>query len=178
MNGEKVWLSSTIANFGGIKVKLVFCEPLNKSKSLKPIILLSTNTDLTETRIVESYGQRWAVEVLFRESKQKLFFGKNSSRTFEATICFLTLSLVRFILVGYLERKREDYREKGSLFEKLRYEIEDLNMVAYAKHFLNLLFSLIKEDKETFALLINKLTAIQETMRVAIEAILFQRCET
>jgi len=175
---ERIAVSSLNCRFGATDVKLVFCQPLDNSKSKKPIILLSTDTLLTDGEIIETYGQRWAVEVLFKDAKSKLFFGKNQSRTFEATICFLTLSLVRFVILSYMERMNGDFRHKGSLYEGMRYEIEELNVLAFMDQFLNRLLSLIDGAKETFAVFTDKLSGIQELVRNSIENLLFQRCET
>ncbi|MFA5528529.1 MAG: transposase [Peptostreptococcales bacterium] len=175
---DRVSVSFINAFFGETLVKLVFCQPSEKSKSKKPIILLSTDTSLTSERIIETYGQRWAVEVLFKEAKSKLFFGKNQSRSFEANICFLTLSLVRFIILSYMERINGDFRHKGSLYEGLRYEVEELNILAFMEKFINQLLSIIDGAKETFAFFMDKLTGIQEMVRHSIQNLLFQRCET
>jgi hypothetical protein len=178
ISNELVSVSCVNALFGGTSVKLVFCKPLRKSKSKKPIILLSTDITLTSAQIIETYGKRWAVEVLFKDAKSKLFFGKNQSRSFEATICFLTLSLVRFIILSYMERINGDFRHKGSLYEELRYEVEELNILAFMDKFLKRLLSIIDGVKETFALFTDKLNDIQGVIRISIENLLFQRCET
>ena len=115
---------------------------------------------------------------MFKDAKSKLFFGKNQSRTFEATICFLTLSLVRFIILSYMERINGDFRHKGSLYEGLRYEVEELNILAFMEKFINRLLSIIDGAKETFTVFMNKLAGIQEMVRLSIQNLMFQRCET
>ena len=179
LNKETITTSSIICKFGDVAVKLVFCQPTDKNGKLKKkVILLSTNTELSSSEIVDIYGQRWAIEVLFKDAKSKLFFGKYQSRTFEATICFLTLSLVRFVILGYMERMNGDFRHKGSLYEDMRYEIEELNILAFMDKFLNRLLSLVDGAKEIFTLFTDKLSSIQEMVRLSIENLLFQRCET
>jgi len=47
-------------------------------------VFLSTDLTLSVQTIVETYAQRWAIEVAFRDLKQHLGFGDSSARTREA----------------------------------------------------------------------------------------------
>jgi hypothetical protein len=77
-----------------------------------------------------------------------------------------------------MERINGDFRHKGSLYEELRYEVEELNILAFMDKFLKRLLSIIDGVKETFALFTDKLNDIQGVIRISIENLLFQRCET
>ena len=81
-------------------------------------------------------------------------------------------------MISYMERMRGDYRERGSLFEKLRYEIEEMNIIACFDKFLKRLLSVIDTTKSTFLFFIEKLREMQKIIKVSIENLLFLRCET
>jgi len=179
LKGNLIKTRSVIAEFGGINVKLVFCKPLKKKDYLKKqIILLSTDTSLTTEEIIATYKQRWSVEVLFKEAKSKLFFGKYQVRNFESTICFLTLSLVRYIILSYIERFNGDVRYKGSIFEKLKYEIEEVNMLCCTENFLNLILSLFEDLESSYTLFCDKLKELVDIIKYNLQILIFQRCET
>lgn len=121
---EKISVSSIKSTYGDVESKLIFCEPVKKSKGKKPIILISTDVSMICEQIIKKYRHRWSIEVLFKEAKNKLFFSKYYCRNFESNVYFLTLSLVRFVILSYMERINGDFRYRNSLFEDLRYEIE------------------------------------------------------
>ncbi len=175
---EKIEISSVICTYGGVETKLVFCVPAKKSKSKKPVILLSTDTTMGSEEIINKYQQRWSIEVLFKEAKSKLFFGKYHCRNFESNICFLTLSLIRFVILSYMERIKGDFRYRDSLFEDLRYEIESLNILAFVVKFLSYFKDYIGDAESIFALFWERLEKMQETIKSSIEKLIFLKCET
>ena len=178
IRNEPVYVSSCVAKFGEVYVRLVFCKPKNAHSSNKPVILLSSDLELSPMQVIETYAQRWAIEVFFKEAKQELFLGKYQSISFQSGICFVTLSMTRFTILAYLERMDNDYREKGSLFEQMRYEIEDLNMLAYLDKVIHLLMAIIPSKNKIITVLWEALSQIQDSIRVAIEVFVFQKCET
>jgi hypothetical protein len=178
-NNEELLIATITGRFGNTAVKLVFCKPSGANKKLtKDVILLSTDLSLSAEEIIDRYTQRWSIEVLFKEAKSKLFFGKYQNVKFNGTICFLTLSLIRFIMLSYIERVRGDIREKGSIFQWLKYEIEELNALSFIEHFINRLLCIIGMKKESFAFFIDKIEKLQGIIAVSIENLLFMKCET
>jgi len=176
---EELQVGTITGRFGGTDVKLVFCRPSGKNKKLrKDIILLSTDLSLSAEEIIDTYSQRWSIEVLFKDSKSKLFFGKYQNIKFNGTICYLTLSLIRFVMLSYIERIRGDVREKGSIFQYLKYEIEELNILSFIEHFINRLLCITGIQKESFAFFINKIQKLQEIIATTIENLIFIKCET
>ena len=77
-----------------------------------------------------------------------------------------------------MERIRGDVREKGSIFQYLKYEIEDLNKLSFIEHLINQLLYIVDVPKESFAFFINKIQELQEIIRTSIENLLFMKCET
>lgn len=134
---------------------------------------------MSALEVLQRYKQRWQIETLFRDSKQKYEFGKVQNRIFEASICFLTISLVRYAIITYIERKSNDYSITGSVFEHLKSEIEDMNKIECFQKF-GQIFKTIAEKasmsiSDTF---INSFEKILDIVRTSIVNLLFQGCET
>jgi SRSO17 transposase len=70
-------------------VKVVFIKTHNK---LIPI--LSTNTKLTDERIIEIYKKRWNIEQGYKELREHFAFGKEENRIYEALIARITISSI------------------------------------------------------------------------------------
>ena len=178
VRNEDIAISSCVAVYGGVTVRLVFCEPTKKKSVNRPVILIASELGLSPEQVLETYSQRWAIEVMFKQAKQELFLGKYQSTSFQAAICMTTLSLARFAIIGYLERMENDLREKGSLFEKMKYEIETLNSLAFLDQFLSLLSSLMPSNINTWNILWEALSQVQDNIKESIEAFMFHKCET
>ena len=131
VRNEDIAISSCVGVLGEVPVRLVSCKP-NKKKSVnRPVILIASELGLSPEQILETYSQRWAIEVMFKQANEELFLGKYQS-----------ISLARFAIIGYLERMENDLKEKGGHFEKIKYEIETMNSLAFLDQFLSFLSSL------------------------------------
>lgn len=62
-------------------------------------LFLSTDTHLSDERILEIYALRWGIEVYFKEAKQKLGFLKEQSTHYSAYIASIHLTALRFCLL-------------------------------------------------------------------------------
>ncbi len=89
------------AEYQGIRVK-IFLVKFGKHASWR--LLVTTDLQMSFTRIIEVYKIRWTIEVFFKECKQHLYLGKCQSQDFDAQIADTTLSLVRYILLSFYER--------------------------------------------------------------------------
>lgn len=114
-----------IVNYEGIgDVKLYICRfPYQK----KWRIFISTDTKLNLVEMMEIYSVRWTIEVMFRELKQHLNFGKCKSRDFDAQIANITVSLILYIFLTYY-RRMNAYETIGSLFELMKDEMCEKNL--------------------------------------------------
>ena len=86
-----------------IKVKLLFVRGVNEEKQRAGkhdwALFLSTDTHLSDERILEIYALRWGIEVYFKEAKQKLGFLKEQSTHYSAYIASIHLTALRFCLL-------------------------------------------------------------------------------
>lgn len=174
-----VEVRSLRANFGSTPVKLVFCRPVDKHSHYKPIILLSTLIHQSEEEVIAAYANRWSIETLFKELKHTWDFGKNQCRNFESYICFITISMIRSIVFTIMQRQDEDYRYKGTLFEKTECELQTLNTLFNLDQYIKQLYELCDEKlKSSAASLIKEIEAFQQRLRDCVASLLFQGCET
>lgn len=84
-----------------IDVKLVFSAPKNQKKD-QWAVFLSTDTSLSNEKILAIYAKRWAIEVYFKEIKQNMGFMKEQSPAYSSHYASIHLTAVRYMLL--LER--------------------------------------------------------------------------
>lgn len=102
-------------------------------------LLLTTNKKLTYNEALKLYNVRWSIEVLFKELKQHLNFGKCQSNDFDAHIADTTISLVTHTILSMYKRIH-DYIPLGQIFGKFR---EILLQTTLAKRLWNLFLTVV-----------------------------------
>jgi hypothetical protein len=100
----------------------------------------STDTALTAPEVVKKFMSRWAIEVFFKEAKTMLGLGKDPSQSFQAQICAITLTFLRYNLLAFLKDRQTNKVSTGELFHLLEQEIAPLTymgkIAAYFRRFL------------------------------------------
>ena len=93
-----------------IKVKLLFVRGVNEEKEQAGkhdwALFLSTDSQLSDETILETYALRWGVEVYFKEAKQKIGFLKEQSRHYSTYIASTHLTGLRFCLLLFAKHER------------------------------------------------------------------------
>lgn len=121
-NKIKYTYCSTVVNHHiANRVKIVFIKTDNK---LIPI--LSTNTKLTDEKIINIYKKRWNIEQGYKELREHFEFGKEENRIYEALIARISLSLISYNLVSYINRINHEPQTLGGLFKDLECELTNL----------------------------------------------------
>lgn len=123
-------------------VKIVFIKTHNK---LIPI--LSTNTKLTDERIIEIYKKRWNIEQGYKELREYFQFGKEENRIYEALIARITLSFLSYNILSYINRINHEPQTIGGLFKDL--ECELTNLAISMEIFIELLTQISLKIKDT-----------------------------
>lgn len=103
-------------DFNGVTIKMFFSR---QGKNGKWRVFVTTDTEITFIRMIETYQIRWTVEVFFKEAKQLLGLGKCQSNDFDAQIADTTITMIQYILLT-LKYRFEHYETKGALFNHLR----------------------------------------------------------
>lgn len=78
-------------------------------------LMLSTDTSLSYSGVMEQYQVRWTIEVFFKESKQYLNLGGCQSLHFEAQTADTTITMIQYILLT-LKKRFDDYETRGEVF--------------------------------------------------------------
>ncbi|MEA1981039.1 MAG: transposase [candidate division Zixibacteria bacterium] len=124
------------AEYQGIRVKIFLIRFGTHGKWR---MLVTTEVQMSFTRIMEIYKIRWTIEVFFKECKQYLQLSKCQSQDFDAQIADATLSMIRYILLSYYERTHYGITI-GGLFRQLSQAAIKENLLAdISTYFIELL---------------------------------------
>lgn len=115
------YCSTVVTHKSAGRVKVVFLKTKNR---LIPI--LSTNTGLTDERIIEIYKKRWNIEQGYKELREYFGFGKEENRIYEALMARITLSFLSYNIVSYINRINHEPQTLGGLFKDLECELTNL----------------------------------------------------
>lgn len=118
-------------------VRLVYVR--NRNKRNEYLLLLSTDTGLSEEEIIQLYGKRWSIEVFFKTCKSVLkLTGECRSISYDALCAQTAIVFARYMLLAWEARKDQDPRTAGPLFCLICDEIADVTFqqaFAYLQQF-------------------------------------------
>lgn len=122
--GKKIkftYFSATVEHKTAGKVKIVFIKTKEK---LIPIV--STDLDISDEVIIETYKRRWDIEQGYKELREHFGFGREENRIYEALIARITLSFFTYNIVSYINRITNEPKTIGGLFKDLECELHTL----------------------------------------------------
>ena len=114
-----------VGEIDGLTVKVFLTR---KGKNGAWHTILSTDTNLSFSRMIEIYNIRWSIEVFFKEAKQLLGLGKSQSTNFDVQIAQTTITMIQYLLIS-LRYRTEAYETINGLFKDLKQD--------YIEHKLN-----------------------------------------
>ena len=131
--GRSRYLLSVPIEIGGgepeatpIPAKLVFVR--NRSNRKDYLVLISTDTTLTEDEIIQLYGKRWDIEVFFKTSKSVLHLtGECRSLSYDAMCAQCAIVFARYMFLAVGIRENQDLRSAGPLFCLIADELADIS---------------------------------------------------
>ncbi len=141
--GKKVkykYFSVVVEHKKAGKIKIVF---LKTSDKLIPIV--STDLDISDETIIETYRRRWDIEQGYKELREHFGFGTEENRIYEALIARITLSFFTYNIVSYINRISNEPKTIGGLFKDLECELHTLAIAM-----------------QTFILILNEIAQIEE----------------
>ena len=142
-----------------IPVKLVFVR--NRNKRQDYLILVSTDVNLSEEEIIQTYGKRWNIEVFFKMCKSYLKLGKESrTMSYDAMTAHVSIVLARYMLLSLEQRRKVDKRSIGELFYISYDELQDLQ---YMDALIMVLKKLVSMIIEKWLFLENELNAMLDS---------------
>ena len=151
------------------KIKIVF---LKTKEKLIPIA--STNLDMTDEVIIETYRRRWDIEQGYKELREHFGFGKEENRIYEALIARITLSFFTYNIVSYINRINHEPKTIGGLFKDLECELHTLAIAMQT-------FIAILDEMAQIEEVVNRnedFTTIISTLKNVTQKLLGFRCES
>jgi len=122
--GKKIkftYFSVTVEHKNAGLLKIVFIKTKEK---LIPIV--STDLEINDEEIIETYKRRWDIEQGYKELRQHFGFGQEENRIYEALIARITLSFFTYNIVSYINRISNEPQTIGGLFNDLECELHTL----------------------------------------------------
>ena len=145
------------AVFGGIPVRIFL---VRRTRHGKWNGLLTTDRELDFSKAWRIYSRRWALEVVFKDCKTNLNFGKCQSTSFASQIAAATLCCIQYNILAVAKRF-SDYETIGGLFREVSKETVQLSVAQQIWGMLQELVTAIAEafgllDEEIYDAVINK----------------------
>jgi len=122
--GKKIkftYFSVVVEHKNAGKLKIVFIKTKDK---LIPIV--STDLEINDEEIIETYKRRWDIEQGYKELRQHFGFGQEENRIYEALVARITLSFFTYNIVSYINRIANEPQTIGGLFKDLECELHTL----------------------------------------------------
>lgn len=141
-------IASALVDYYGIPARIVFVN--NRNGKREWLALLSTDTTITDEKIIQNYGMRWDIEVHFKTCKSLLGLAKEFQvRSYDAMVAHTTLVCVRYMMLSVENRDNKDDRSCGGIFYDLCAEADT---ISFAKSFVLLLTLFVNILKEKLML--------------------------
>lgn len=169
--GKKIhftYFSAVVEHKNAGKLKVVF---IKTTDNLIPIV--STDLTLNDEEIIEIYKRRWDIEQGYKELREFFGFGQKENRIYEALIARITLSLLAYNIVSYINRVSHEPKTIGGLFKDLECELYTLSIAMQA--FIEIMDKIAKI--ETIVNRNEDFMSIIALLRSATQELLGFRCE-
>ena len=112
------------ATFGGVAVRIFL---VRRTRHGKWNGLLTTDTELDFFKAWEIYSRRWTLEVVFKDCKTNLGFGKCQSTGFASQIAAAALCCIQYNILS-VARRFNAYETIGGLFREVTKETVQLSV--------------------------------------------------
>lgn len=142
-----------------IPVKLVFVRNTEAKgrKAKSYVVLLSTDTTLSEEEIIQLYKRRWSIEVFFKVCKSYLRFAKESRGvSYDSMRAYIAIEFTRYLMLVWLQRMNIDERTMGELFYRYAEELKEPDWLTALAELLRVITESSSENFESFVAVVTK----------------------
>ena len=127
-----------------IPAKLVYVR--NKSRRKDWLVLISTDTELSEEEIIRIYGKRWDIEVFFKACKSYLNLVKEyRGISYDAMTAHVSIVFSRYMMLSVAQRENEDDKTICELCFCLLDEMEGITFSRSMRIILDALMDAVME---------------------------------
>ena len=134
------------AIYGNVPVRIFL---IRRTKHGKWNGLLTTDTEMDFFKAWKTYSRRWSLEVVFKDCKTYLGFGKCQSTCFASQIAAATLCCLQYNVLS-VARRFSDYETIGGMFREVT---RDTIQLSVAQQIWGMLQELVTAIAEAFDLL-------------------------
>jgi len=89
-------------------------------------LFLTTDIQLSMSKMLEIYALRWGIEVYFKEAKQHLGFLKEQTATFASHTASIHLCAIRYLMLVHNKLEGQDYRI-GDIRSQIQDQLDSLS---------------------------------------------------
>ncbi|MBL3619315.1 MAG: transposase [gamma proteobacterium endosymbiont of Lamellibrachia anaximandri] len=89
-------------------------------------LFLTTDIQLSMSKMLETYALRWGIEVYFKEAKQHLGFLKEQTATFASHTASIHLCAIRYLMLVHNKLEGQDYRI-GDIRSQMQDQLDSLS---------------------------------------------------
>lgn len=113
------------------QVRLLFVRGLKEPNDTEMgkkdwALFLTTDIDLSMSKMLETYALRWGIEVYFKEAKQHLGFLKEQTATFASHTASIHLCAIRYLML--MQNKLEDQDARmGDIRSQVQDQLDSLS---------------------------------------------------
>jgi hypothetical protein len=112
-----------------VAVRIVFIQNRSSKNPHEWLAILTTDLELSEEQIIQTYAKRWNIEEFFKVAKSLLQLEREfQGRSYDMLIGHATLVCVRYIFLELERRRTLDIRTCGELFYHCCDELPDLKL--------------------------------------------------
>jgi hypothetical protein len=155
----------------GVKVQVLFIR--HGKGTGKWMALVTTDLALDPESIIQLYGRRWSIEVLFKMNKSYLRMTREfQSRSFDSMVAQVVISFLRYLYLSWAEYLQTDDRTFGALFLR---ELEESSGIQYQRALMEIveeLFKFLEKLPEHFQATLRDMV---EIIRKTVEEVLMVR---
>ena len=127
-----------------IPAKFVYVR--NKSRRKDWLVLVSTDTELSEEEIIRVYGKRWDIEVFFKACKSYLNLVKEYRGTsYDAMNAHVAIVFARYMMLSVAQRENADDKTICELCFCLLDEMEDITFSRSMRIIIDALMNTVME---------------------------------
>ncbi|NQY25535.1 MAG: transposase [Campylobacteraceae bacterium] len=138
---HKYYYHHYVSEIDGLKVAVFISK---RGTNGKWHTLITTDTTLSFTKIIETYRIRWSIEVFFKEAKQLFGLGKCQSTNFDVHIAQITITMTQYLLTS-IRYRMEAYETIGGLFKDLKQDYIENKLNVRILAVINLIVSLLEK---------------------------------
>lgn len=112
-------------------IKLLFVrgikEPDDTDGSAKNwALFLSSDPEMSSSKMLQTYAMRWSIEVYFKEAKQHLGFLKEQTISFASHIASIHLCAIRYLVLIHTKLQREEV-SVGFIRSEIQEQMDSIN---------------------------------------------------